>query len=71
MQKFFIVTSDPKNNDKYKFHFYVGVVFTILNIIYQLRDIWSVIPFWLYLLIGGLVLIFVATQKQMKKIEKK
>jgi hypothetical protein len=59
------------NNDKYKFHFYVGVVFTILNIIYQLRDIWSVIPFWLYLLIGGLVLIFVATQKQMKKIEKK
>lgn len=59
------------NNDKYKFHFYVGVIFTILNIIYQLRDIWSVIPFWLYLLIGGLVLIFVATQKQMKKIEKK
>lgn len=59
------------NNDNYKFHFYTGVIFTILNIIYQLREIWSKIPLWLYLLIGGLVLIFVATQKQMKKIEKK
>jgi hypothetical protein len=58
-------------NDNFKWHFYVGVIFTILNIVHELREIWTGIRLWLYLLIGGLVLIFIATQKQMKKIEKK
>lgn len=57
--------------EEYKWHFYTGIVITVLNIIIQLAEVWSKIPFWLYLLVGGLLIIFIATNKQMKKIEKK
>ncbi len=50
-----------------KSFFYEGVIITIINIIYRLRDFWSTIPFWLYLLFGGLALIGFVTYKEIKK----
>ena len=34
---------------------------------YQLNYLWGTIPFWLYLLLGGLVLIGLVTYKELKK----
>lgn len=51
----------------YKIMTTVGVVITIINILYQLNNLWGTIPFWLYLLLGGLVLIGVVTYKELKK----
>ena len=46
--------------------FIFGIILTIINILVQLRDIWSSIPAWLYLLIVGLGIIIVATYLQTK-----
>ncbi len=54
-----------KNNDFNKL-FIFGIILTIINILVQLRDIWSSIPAWLYLLIVGLGIIIVATYLQTK-----
>ena len=51
--------------------FSTGIIITILNIIYQLKDLWGLIPFWLYLLLGGLSLLFFVTYKEIKKTKKK
>ena len=53
-----------------KYFFSAGILITILNIIYQLK-IWTKIPFWLYLLIGGLSIIGFVTYKEMKKTKNK
>ena len=42
-------------------------IVTIINIIIQLFDLWSQIPFWLYLLIAGLGLIGFVMYKEIKK----
>ena len=47
--------------------FKFGIVVTIINIIIQLFDLWSQIPFWLYLLIAGLGLIGFVMYKEIKK----
>lgn len=47
--------------------FIVGLIALILNIVFNLVKYWSVIPVWLYLLIGGLTIIFIITFQQVKK----
>ena len=47
--------------------FKFGIIVTIINIIIQLFDLWSQIPFWLYLLIAGLGLIGFVMYKEIKK----
>lgn len=54
-------------NKEYNTLFTTGIIITIVNIIYQLRDLWGRIPFWLYLLIGGLGIIGFVTYKELKK----
>ena len=51
--------------------FITGIIITIINIIVQLIDLWEQIPFWLYLLVCGLGLIFFVTYKEVKKMNKK
>lgn len=47
--------------------FWIGLVTTIVNIIYQLKDLWGQLPFWLYLLICGLGIIIFVTYKELKR----
>lgn len=47
--------------------FIVGLITLILNIVFNLVRYWSIIPVWLYLLIGGLAIIFIITFQQIKK----
>jgi len=54
-------------NDDYRSLFVTGICFTIINILYQLRNLWEVIPLWSYLLLIGLVLIGIVTYKEVKK----
>ena len=56
--------------DEYYPIFITGIVLTILNIVYRLKDVWKLIPFWLYLLIGGLSIIGLVTYKEIKKQKK-
>lgn len=58
---------NKKNNSL----FITGIIITIINIIFQLQDLWQRIPFYLYLLICGLGIIGFVTYKEMKKINKK
>ena len=52
---------------EYKYLFTTGIVITVINIIIQLREVWGIIPFWLYLLVGGLSIITFVTYKQINK----
>lgn len=54
-------------NDDYRSLFVTGICFTIINILYQLRNLWEVIPLWSYLLLIGLVLIGIVTYNEVKK----
>lgn len=54
-----------------KYFFYAGIIITVVNIIYRFRNFWGRIPFWLYLLIGGLTLIGFVTYKEVKKMNDK
>jgi hypothetical protein len=54
------------SNNEYKSFFKGGVIMTILNILYQLREVWGQIPFSFYLLIGGLGIIGFVTYKEIK-----
>ena len=51
--------------------FISGIVITIANILIQLNNLWDEIPFWLYLLIGGLTLIGIVTYKEINKNKEK
>lgn len=53
-------------NKKYKSLYIIGIIYLILNLIYQLRNVWGRIPFWLYLLIVGLLIIGIVTYMQIK-----
>lgn len=44
-------------NEKLYPTFIIGIIITIANIIYRLKEVWKLIPFWLYLLVGGLAII--------------
>ena len=47
--------------------FITGIILTILNILYRLKEVWKIIPFWLYLLFGGLTIIGFVMYKEIKK----
>lgn len=51
--------------------FITGIVITIVNIVVQLGNLWEEVPFWLYLLIGGLTLIGIVTYKEITKNKEK
>ncbi|MBR6137656.1 MAG: hypothetical protein IKQ06_05825 [Bacilli bacterium] len=51
--------------------FITGIVLTIINILYRLRDVWKQIPFWLYLLAGGLFIIGFVTYREIKRQKEK
>ncbi len=48
-----------------------GIITTVCNIMYQLREIWIQVPFWLYLLVGGLSIIVFVTYKEIKNMQSK
>lgn len=54
-------------NKNYKVVYIEGIVFTILNLGIQLYDLWGEIPAWVYLLIGGFILIGIVTIKELRK----
>lgn len=47
--------------------FTVGFVMSCLNLVLQFKALWSQLPFWLYLMVAGFVLIGVVMYKEMKK----
>ncbi len=57
-------------NKQFKSLFSIGIFITVLNIIYQLRELWTMIPFWLYLLVFGLALIIFVMIREVKKLDK-
>ena len=56
--------------DSYTPIFVTGIIITIINIVYRLKDVWKLIPFWLYLLVGGLTIIAFVTYRELKKQNK-
>ncbi len=58
-------------SEKYVTFYYTGIIFTILNLIIQLKGLWDVIPLWAYILVAGLVLIGVVTYKEYIKTNPK
>lgn len=62
-----IITMIGFYNKEYNSLFRLGIIIIIVNIIFQLRDLWGRIPFWLYLLLGGLGIIGFVTYKELKK----
>ena len=57
-------------NDKYYPIFIYGIVLIIVNLISSLWSFWSSLPFWLYLLILGLVLIGFVMHKELSNQKK-
>lgn len=57
-------------NSKYNSLFYTGIISLILNIIVQLQEFWSKIPWFVYTLIAGLAIIFYVTYKEFNKDKK-
>ena len=53
--------------EEYNSFYIMGMIMIILNIIYELKDLWLSIPAWLYLLVIGLSIIIVTTIIQAKK----
>ena len=52
---------------KHKSFNYVGYISLILIIIVQTIDLWSKLPWWIYLLVSGIILVVVAAIKESKK----
>lgn len=55
------------NEENYKKLFYTGIIITIVNIVVQLWEFWSQIPFYLYLLLVGIAIIGFVTYKELNK----
>lgn len=55
------------NAEHYKKLFYCNIVITIVNIVVQLWEFWTQIPFYLYLLLVGIALIAFVTYKELHK----
>lgn len=47
----------------------IGVFSLIFNVIIQMWDLWTKVPFWLYLLVTGLSLIGIVSYKEIKKLK--
>lgn len=58
-------------SEKYVSFYYTGIVFTVINLLIQLKDLWSVIPIWAYILVAGLILIGIVTYKEYIRINPK
>lgn len=58
-------------SDKWISLYYTGIVFLILNTIIQLKEFWTSIPIWAYILVAGLILIGLVTYKEYTKSYKK
>ncbi len=65
-----IATAIGYKKDSYTPIFITGIIITIINIIYRLKEVWKLIPFWLYLLVGGLLIIGFVTYRELKKQNK-
>ncbi len=65
-----IILIGYKKEDYYPI-FVTGIILTIINIIYRLREFWKILPFWLYLLVGGLAIIGFVTIREIKKQKEK
>ena len=59
------------NKERFKHFVNVGIIFTLLNLIYQLRTVLTEIPLPIYLLIAGLTILGVVTHKMKKELGKK
>ena len=59
------------NKERFKHFVNVGIIFTLLNLIYQLRTVLTEIPLPIYLLIAGLTILGVVTYKMKKELGKK
>lgn len=55
------------NSEKYVAFYYTGIAFTVINLLTQLKDVWSLIPVWAYILVAGLTLIGIVTYKEYAK----
>ena len=55
----------------YKGLFIEGIIITIINVLYQFKNILQEIPFWIYTLLAGLIIIGVVTYKIIIDKEKK
>lgn len=55
------------NAEHFKKLFYCGVVITVVNIVVQLWEFWTQIPFYLYLLVVGIAIIAFVTYKELHK----
>lgn len=54
-------------SEKYISFYYTGILFTLINLFVQLKDIWRIVPIWAYILVAGLILIGVVTYKEYTK----
>ncbi|WP_062512957.1 hypothetical protein [Halobacillus sp. KGW1] len=52
---------------KIKSYFFVGMGVLIFNVLYQTKPYWGNVPWWVYLLMAGLVLIAVASYNEWQK----
>lgn len=59
------------NRKEFKGLYNFSVIALVITIVYQLRNFWSDIPFWLYLFIGGITIIILVTRLEFKKNNKK
>jgi len=50
--------------------YYTGVIFLVLNMLIQLKEFWTSIPIWAYILVAGLTLIGIVAYKEYAKINK-
>ena len=55
------------NKKEYKGLYIFSIIALIFTIIYELEPFWLSIPFWLYLFIGGIVIILLVTKIELKK----
>ncbi|WP_040372383.1 hypothetical protein [Peribacillus psychrosaccharolyticus] len=52
---------------RYKSYFLAGIGTILLNIYMNTKSLWGYLPWWLYLIIGGLLLISIASYFEWKK----
>ena len=64
LNKIFIIIG---NIFKFKSLSYIGYISLLLNVIIQTSFLWRKVPWWLYLMIVGVILVVYATIKESKK----
>ncbi|ERJ11767.1 hypothetical protein [Haloplasma contractile] len=48
-------------------YFIIGVVYLAIFVLYETRNFWTNIPWWAYLLLAGLILIFISSLNEIEK----